>query len=120
MDFLMAPVRPNSSARPRTLSQTVGGGRPPLLLVRLLGARMLAQGLIQSGRPTRDVLLAGSGVDAVHALSMLAAAVRFPDYRRPALTSGTVAAAAAGIGAALGRLERRPAPSVAALGRVER
>jgi hypothetical protein len=93
-------------ARPRTIARRVGGTSPPPLLVQLLGARMLAQGLLESARPTRAVLLAGCGVDAAHALSMLAAAVRFPDYRRPALTSGTAAAVAAGLGAAIARSKR--------------
>jgi len=87
--------------RPGTVAQTVGGASPPALVVRLLGARMLAQGLIESVRPTRGVLLAGSGVDAAHALSMVAAAARWPAYRRSALASAATAALAAMLGTAL-------------------
>jgi hypothetical protein len=88
-------------ARPRAVTRTVGGSSPPALVVQLLGARMLAQGLIQALRPSRGVLLGGCGVDAVHALSMVAAALRYPAYRRSALASGGTATVAAALGATL-------------------
>ena len=93
-------------ARPRAITQAVGGASPPTPLVRLLGARMLAQGVVESLRPTRGVILGGSGVDAAHAVSMLAAAARYPDYRRAALTSAAAASVAAALGTALVRSGR--------------
>jgi hypothetical protein len=93
-------------ARPRAITQVVGGASPPTPLVRLLGARMLAQGVVDSLHPTRGVILAGVGLDAAHALSMLAAAARYPDYRRAALASAAVASVAAALGTALVRSGR--------------
>jgi hypothetical protein len=80
-----------------------GGGRPaPAWLVRLLGARMVAQAgvsaaLLRRGADRRRVLRAGAAVDALHALSMVGAAAAWPRYRAGALASaGAAAASAAG------------------------
>jgi hypothetical protein len=83
--------------QPERLAMLVGhGGRlPARWLVRLLGARMLAQSGLELARPTRPVLRAGTAVDALHAASMLALAARRPDYRRSALASAVVAAGSA-------------------------
>src|SRR6478672_6821149 len=44
--------------------------RPPAWLVRVLGSRLLAQGLLEYTQPRRQVVLACGAVDAVHAASM--------------------------------------------------
>jgi hypothetical protein len=88
-------------ACPDAVGQAVSGaGRiPPAWLVRLLGARMLGQGLVEMILPDRRRLLTGAAVDASHAASMVGVAALAPDYRRPALIS----AAAAGFSAAAAR-----------------
>jgi hypothetical protein len=89
--------------RPDRAAAVVGGRRPATWLVRLLGARMLAQSGLELARTTKPVLRTGAAVDALHALSMLALAVRWPRYRRGALASATVAAASAAAGLAATR-----------------
>lgn len=75
------------------------GGRPPAgWLVRLLGARMLAQSAVELVRTTRTVVRLGAAVDAMHAASMLAVAVRRPGYRHAALTSAAIAGTSAAAG----------------------
>jgi hypothetical protein len=75
--------------------------RPGLVTVtRVLGARTAVQNLVVLAAPARTVVRAGVAVDALHALSMLAAALRWPAYRRAALASGTMAAVAAALGRA--------------------
>jgi hypothetical protein len=64
-------------------------------ITRVLGARTALQNLVVLAAPIRPVVLAGAAVDAAHALSMLAAARLWPAYRRAALASGALAAAAA-------------------------
>ncbi len=68
------------------------GTVPAAWLVRLLGARMLAQGVVQGMRPQRQVVLTGASLDFAHLLSMLATALLLPRYRRPALVSAVSAA----------------------------
>jgi hypothetical protein len=68
---------------------------PPPVLVRLLGARELAQAVLLARWPTRTVARTSAGLDLVHALSMLAAAVVWPGHRRVALTSAALAGASA-------------------------
>jgi hypothetical protein len=71
---------------------------PALVAVtRVLGARKAVQNLVVLAAPTRGVVRAGAVVDALHALSMLGAAVHWPAYRRAALASGALAAAAAAL-----------------------
>ncbi|HEV7727565.1 MAG TPA: hypothetical protein VGO74_11620 [Modestobacter sp.] len=84
-----------------------GPERPPRWLVRLLGARRLVQAAVTVAAPTRGVLLLGAGTDTLHALSMVAAALRWPGLRRAASISATAATAAAAAAAALG--SSRPA-----------
>lgn len=69
------------------------GTPPPSWLVRLLGARLLVQGLLEVARPDRRLVLGGAAVEAMHAASMVAAALRWPQYRRAALVSGGLAVA---------------------------
>jgi hypothetical protein len=69
--------------------------RPPAWLVRLLGARYLAQAAAELGHPTRRVWLVSSAIDNVHAATMVAAAFTWPSYRRAALVSGGFASCSA-------------------------
>jgi hypothetical protein len=77
-----------------------GPVRPPRWLVRLLGARVLAQQLVVVTAPTRGLVLLGAGVDTLHALSMVAAAWRWPQQRRAASVSAASATASALLGLA--------------------
>jgi len=84
------------AARPRDVVAVVSGPpEPPAWLVRVLGVRQLAQELLVLAAPTRPVLLGAAATDALHAASMVGAALIWPAYRRTALTSAGVAATAA-------------------------
>jgi hypothetical protein len=90
-------------AMPERVLRAVAPGRPsgPLLVAtRVLGARLVVQNAVVLARPTRAVVLAGAAVDALHALSTVPAALLWPQYRRPALVSGAIAAASAVLGLA--------------------
>ncbi len=77
------------------------GDRPPASwLVRLLGARMLAQSAVELAHTNRTVVRLGAAADALHALSMLAVAGRRSGYRHAALVSAAIAAASAAAGLA--------------------
>lgn len=69
--------------------------RPPAWLVRVLGGRLLVQGLLEYARPHRRVLLAGATIDLAHAATMVAAVVLLPAYRWTASASVAEAALAA-------------------------
>jgi len=71
-------------------------------VVRILGARHLAQAVLTLWRPRPAVLLAGAGVDACHAASMLALAVADPRMRIAGLADGTAAAAFTATGSLTG------------------
>jgi len=71
-------------------------------VVRILGARHLAQALLTLWRPRPAVLLAGAGIDACHAASMLALAVADPPMRRASIADGAAAAAFTATGALTG------------------
>ncbi|HEY2521341.1 MAG TPA: hypothetical protein VGJ19_14615 [Streptosporangiaceae bacterium] len=80
--------------------QQLGGPLDPatLRVVRVLGARQLAQaGLAQfwpaRSLPAEPLLGLGVAVDALHALSMVPVAATAPRWRRPALVSGLMATA---------------------------
>lgn len=77
-------------------TRTPGNG-----IVRVLGARQLAQGAAQVALPNPEVLIVGIVVDLLHASSMLALSVFWTAYRRPALSSAAVATASAVAGAAV-------------------
>lgn len=77
--------------------------RPPAWLVRVLGVRLLAQGLLEYTYPRRMVVLAGAAVDAAHAASMVMAAIIRPAYRRTAAVSAAEATVSAVVGGALTR-----------------
>lgn len=81
-----------------------GGGTPtPSWLVRLLGARLLAQGLLDVARPDLRLVRAGAAVDATHAASMIAVALEWPQYRRAALASAALALALGATGVVVAR-----------------
>lgn len=87
--------------RPEATGAAVCGpaALPPSPVLRVLGARRLVQQALLL-RPSRVVALAATGTDVLHGLSMLAAAVIWPRYRRAALTSAAVATASAALSAA--------------------
>jgi hypothetical protein len=90
--------------RPAATVRAVGGGPvPPPALVRVLGGRQVLQSLLLLSAPSRPLVRAAVAVDAVHAASMVAAALAWPRYRRPALTSAGVATASAVVTATAGR-----------------
>jgi len=82
---------------PRAVVAAVGAGStpPPNLIIRVLGARQLGQGLALLIRPVPSTVVASAAVDGLHALTMMAAAVHWPAYRRAAVASGAVALASA-------------------------
>jgi hypothetical protein len=71
---------------------------PPVWILRLLGIRMLIQGLAEIAAPRRRTFQICAAIDVAHAMSMVGAARIWPAYRRAALQS----AAAAGVSALLG------------------
>ncbi len=71
-------------------------------VVRILGARHLAQAVLTLWRPRPAVLLAGAGIDACHAASMLALAVADPRMRIAGIADGAAAAAFTATGALTG------------------
>lgn len=79
------------------------GPVPPPALVRVLGGRQVLQSLLLLAAPSRPLVRAAVAVDVVHAASMVAAALIWPRYRRPALTSAGVATASAVVTATAGR-----------------
>ena len=84
-------VRPERVAR----LASRGARCPAPWLIRLLGGRMLAQSGVELAGDSRRLVRLGAGVDALHSASMLAAAVRWPSYRRVALASAGIAAVSA-------------------------
>ncbi len=86
------------------------GDPPPPVIVRILGAREVLQGVAVAVRPSRTVIGAGILVDVAHAATMVAGAVLLPRYRRPTVLSGLLALASAVAGAVVRRSTPR-APS---------
>jgi hypothetical protein len=89
-------LRPNGIARALSAGQPL----PPAGIVRVLGGRMLVQGILLLAEPKRPVASAGVAIDAVHALSMITVAAVLPRYRRVALISAgeaTLSATVAGL-----------------------
>jgi hypothetical protein len=88
-------------ARPEAVARACSGAPnavPQAWIVRLLGARMLLQALVEAARPRRRILDGGIATDAAHGASMVALAAASRRYRRPA----AISAAAAGVSALLG------------------
>ena len=72
-------------------------------VVRVLGARQVAQALLSGRTPTGAVLFLGAEVDVAHAASMIVLAAFERRYRRAALCDATIAIAFAVTGAAAAR-----------------
>ena len=70
--------------------------RSRVWVVRLLGARLLAQHAAVLAAPEGRLVAAASGVDLLHAATMVPL-LREPRYRRAALISGGVAAVSAAV-----------------------
>ena len=70
-------------------------------VVRVLGARHLAQAVLTLWRPRRKVLAAGAGIDGCHAVSMLALAAADPGLRRAGIADAVAATAVTAAGAAI-------------------
>ncbi|SDH16208.1 hypothetical protein [Klenkia brasiliensis] len=81
---------------PRWSLRTLAPGRraPAAWLVRVLGARTVLQSALLLASPTREGMQAGAAVDALHAASMVPAALVWPRFRQAAAISGGWAAAA--------------------------
>jgi hypothetical protein len=90
-------------SRPDPVSRLVSGSEslPPAWLVRILGARMLVQGLLEVVRPRRGLVLAGAAVDLAHAVSMIGPVVLLPAQRRTAAASAAESSVAAVVAVAL-------------------
>ncbi len=85
---------------PEVVDRTSSGQVPPPWVVRALGLRLLAQGVIETLWPRRATLRFSCAIDVAHAASMFGAAVMLQPYRRAALasaTGGAASAAAAGM-----------------------
>lgn len=92
--------------RPQQVARIAAGSTPdapPGWILQVLGVRYLVQAAAELGRPTRGVWAVVSAVDSIHAVSMIAAAVHWPAYRRPALLNAAAASGSAAITAALAR-----------------
>lgn len=89
---------------PRALAARVAGPSGaivPAPVCRLLGARLLGQGVTEVGRPRRTIAGVGAAVDLSHALSMAPAAAMWPRYRRSAAISAALALALVAVEAVL-------------------
>jgi hypothetical protein len=91
------------AAVPRRATRLIGGPQPPPAVVRVLGARRLLQQLVLLRWNSPGVRLAAASVDALHAVSMLAAVRLWPRYRRAELTSAGVSAGSAAVTLLAGR-----------------
>lgn len=91
-------------ARPHTVGHAVAGDgtAPAAWVLRLLGARLVVQGLALLIDPGRGMAKAGAAVDTVHGLSMAAMAAGSRRYRRAALISAVAAVASAGAAVSTG------------------
>lgn len=74
------------------LSSEAVSRRPVKALVRILGARQLAQAALIAARPSTSRIFTGSAVDALHAASMVMLARSRSQMSRPAVASAAVAA----------------------------
>ena len=87
------------AARPlsRRLASTVSA-RPDPRIVLMLGVRQVAQGALVAAAPDPVIARIGAATDLLHAATMVAAALVWPAYRRPAAVSGALAVASAAAG----------------------
>jgi len=91
------------SAPGLALGLCTGGASSPRAraVVRILGARHLAQAVLTLWQPRRKVLAAGAGIDGCHAASMLALAAADPSLRRAGLADAAAATAFTAAGAVI-------------------
>jgi hypothetical protein len=90
-------------AFPDTLVRRLTGRQlsaPGRRVVRVLGARQVAQALLSGNAPTGAILCLGAEVDVAHATTMIALAIFESRYRRAALYDAVIATAFAIAGAA--------------------
>ncbi|MFC7551017.1 hypothetical protein [Plantactinospora sp. GCM10030261] len=82
-------------ATPGPVLRGLGGRRTELAVavLRVLGTRHLAQGLVTAARPTGPVRVAGAVVDALHALTTVLVAGVDRRQRGPALAETGLAVA---------------------------
>jgi hypothetical protein len=78
-------------------------------VVRVLGARQIAQALLSGRTPTGAIVFLGAEVDVAHAATMIVLAVLQRRYRRAALCDAAVATAFAVAGAAARSAPPEPA-----------
>ena len=96
--MLVAAPRQVVSAVSRSSTNDGPAAHPPVVIVRVLGVRQIGQGAVLLFRPSTLPTLAGVAVDAVHALTMVAAGIRWPGYRAVAGASAAVAVASSVVG----------------------
>jgi hypothetical protein len=86
------------TSRPTDVARAAAGQEalPPLWVVRVLGLRLLTQGVVELIRPTPRVLIGAAGIDALHAVSMIRVAAD-ARHRRVAVVSVAVAGISAGL-----------------------
>lgn len=83
-------------ARPaQTVHAVTGGAVPSVTVVRLLGARRVAQHVVVGATSSATVAWAAVATDVLHAVSMVAGARIWPAYRRAELVSAAIAAGSA-------------------------
>jgi hypothetical protein len=102
---------------PDSVLRTVGAARLDALtrcVAQALGVRELIQAMLAVRYRSRASNLGGAAVDATHAATMLALAIRRPASRRPATASALTAAAFAIAGLRPGCRETATAPVAAA------
>jgi hypothetical protein len=83
---------------PQAVLRAAGHREPSgaVTVVRVLGARHLAQGLVTAAVPTGPVVALGAVVDGLHAASQFALAAAAPRWRRAGLADGLLATAFGG------------------------
>lgn len=85
-------------ARPVATVQVVAGGPvPPEVVVRVLGARRVAQHLVVGATSSVTIAWAAVATDVLHAASVVAGARLWPTYRRAQLTSAAIATTSAAL-----------------------
>lgn len=81
--------------RPRTAARVLKGpalaSRRELRVLRVLGLRHVVQAAVTQARPTPDVMVAGAGLDVVHALTALGYGLSRRSRRRPGLLGAVIA-----------------------------
>ena len=90
---------------PSLAARTVVGkrlDRRARAVIRVLGARQLAQAGLTAFRPTTAVVRAGAAVDTVHAASMVALGICRPKWRKAGLMDAMISS-----GFAVAGLSRR-------------